>query len=322
MSHLDVRKSEHSKRISSELVGRLPDVAWRTRFAPAPTGFLHLGHIVNAIHVWGLARAYGGEVLLRMEDHDRKRCRTDFETALLDDLDWLGFAPDIGATSEFRQGAHTLRQSDNSARYDSALNALAERNLLYGCACSRRDIETASTSSDAEELRYPGTCAARGVDQQSTTARRIRLTPFEQSFNDLRLGAQFQTPSLQCGDFLLRDRFAQNTYQFSVAVDDFEQKIDVIIRGEDLLASTGRQLQLARILGRTEQPLFFHHTLLRRPDGLKLSKSLGDTGVREMRVCGMSAEQVLGKAAHAAGLIANPDPLSQAQVKNLFLPTA
>ncbi|MEP6778832.1 MAG: glutamate--tRNA ligase family protein [Gemmatimonadaceae bacterium] len=322
MSQFAVHKTEQAKLISSELGGRLPSVAWRTRFAPAPTGLLHLGHIVNAIHVWGIARAYGGEVLLRIEDHDRQRCRTEFETALLDDLNWLGFAPDIGATSEFRQGTHTLRQSDNSARFDSALNELDERNLLYACLCSRRDIELASSSSGSDELLYPGTCSARGVDQQSTTARRIRLTAAEQSFNDLRLGAQSQTPSLQCGDFLLRDRFGQNTYQFSVAVDDFEQKIDVIIRGEDLLASTGRQLQLARILGRHEQPLFFHHTLLRRADGLKLSKTLGDTGVREMRNCGTSAEQVLGKAAHAAGLIEKPVPLSQAQLKNLFTPTA
>ncbi|MEP6762910.1 MAG: glutamate--tRNA ligase family protein [Gemmatimonadaceae bacterium] len=300
----------------------MPRVAWRTRFAPAPTGFLHLGHVVSALHVWGIARAFGGSVLLRIEDHDRQRCRQDFENALLDDLDWLGFAPDLGETSEFRKGAHSFRQSDNAPRFESALQRLACRNLLYPCVCSRREIECATTSPNSEELLYPGTCSTRNVDPSLTTARRVRLSQTIESFNDLRLGPQSQTPSLQCGDFLLRDRLGQNTYQFSVAVDDFEQNINVVIRGEDLLASTGRQLQLARMLGRTDQPLFFHHALLRRADGLKLSKSLGDTGVAEMRESGMSAARVIGKAAHAAGLIDKPVPVSQSQLQDLFSPTS
>src|SRR5512147_3010998 len=93
-----------------DALAALPE-GWRTRFAPAPTGFLHLGHAVNAIHVWGLARAFGGQVILRIEDHDRTRSRAEYERGILDDLDWLGFVPDIGATAAFRTGAHPQRQS-------------------------------------------------------------------------------------------------------------------------------------------------------------------------------------------------------------------
>ena len=117
-------------------------MAWRTRFAPAPTGYLHLGHVVNAIHVWGIARAFGGDVLLRIEDHDRTRCRAEYEDALLDDLDWLGFVPDIGSTDSFRAARHGTphphpqRQSDNENRYAAALAALSARDLTYVCTCT------------------------------------------------------------------------------------------------------------------------------------------------------------------------------------------
>ena len=117
------------------LAERLPPAGWRTRFAPAPTGYLHLGHLVNALHVWGIARAHGGHVVLRVEDHDRTRCRPQYEQALLDDLDWLGLEPDEGHGSGYRvkrglQGGgelHPFRQSDNGARYDAALAGLEAR---------------------------------------------------------------------------------------------------------------------------------------------------------------------------------------------------
>ena len=123
-----IRRAE-SLRLAQALAARAFPPQWRTRFAPAPTGYLHLGHVVNALHVWGVARAHGGQVLLRIEDHDHTRCRPEFERALLDDLDWLGFTPDIGATDEFRAGDTFRRQSNNRVRYTAALNSLATRAL-------------------------------------------------------------------------------------------------------------------------------------------------------------------------------------------------
>jgi glutamyl-Q tRNA(Asp) synthetase len=275
---------------------------WRTRFAPAPTGYLHLGHAVNAIHVWGLARAFGGRVLLRIEDHDRTRSRAEYERAILDDLDWLGFVPDIGDTAAFRAGAFPQRQSDNGPRYEAALQHLEHAGLAYACDCSRRDIAQEVPDVFGEEMRYPGRCRARGVDKALAKARRIVMSPGTERFDDLRLGPQEQDPAAQCGDLLVRDRLGQWTYQFAVVVDDMEQGIDVVIRGEDLLPSTGRQIRLGRLLGRGRPPLFLHHPLIIKPDGSKLSKSAGDTGIGELRAAGWTAEAVLAEASRLAGL--------------------
>ncbi|MEZ5419322.1 MAG: glutamate--tRNA ligase family protein, partial [Vicinamibacterales bacterium] len=214
-----------------------------TRFAPAPTGFLHLGHVVNALHVWGLARARGGRVLLRVEDHDRQRCRPEYEAALLDDLDWLAFRPDIFPTSAFRAGPCDGRQSDREAGYRSAAAALAARGLVYGCACTRRAVEAATGNhAPAAERRYPGTCRHRGLPLSDAVGWRLVLPDDAVTFDDAAHGPTTQTPAAQCGDLLLRDRLGNWTYQFAVAVDDWRQEIDLVVRGDDLFASTGRQV--------------------------------------------------------------------------------
>ncbi|MEO7360514.1 MAG: glutamate--tRNA ligase family protein [Gemmatimonadaceae bacterium] len=291
---------------------------WRTRFAPAPTGYLHLGHVVNALHVWGTARAYDGRVLLRVEDHDQSRSRKECEFAILDDLDWLGLTPDVGTTTEFRNAATLHRQSDKRAHYESVLHELSARNLEYGCTCTRKDIAEITGEVFGEEARYPGRCARALPAHTDAIARRLRVEDRVESFDDIRLGVQSHRPAMQCGDFLLRDRNNNFTYQFCVTIDDWDQHIDLVIRGEDLLQSTGRQLQLARALGRVNPPTFLHHTLLLREDGLKLSKSLGDTGVRELRANGATAPEVLGRAAFAAGLISEFAPIPAQNVPNLF----
>jgi glutamyl-tRNA synthetase/glutamyl-Q tRNA(Asp) synthetase len=291
---------------------------WTTRFAPAPTGWLHLGHVANAAYVWGLARAFGGRVLLRVEDHDRSRCRPEYEAGLLDDLDWLGFVPDEGATDEFRAGAHPQRQSDAGARYERALARLAARGLVYACDCSRKAIAEAAPVAQGEEPRYTNRCRSRGLDLAATPARRIVLDDGVECFDDLRLGPQSQQPALQCGDLLARDRLGYWTYQFAVTVDDLEQGVDVIIRGEDLLESTGRQFQLARLLGRERMPAVLHHPLLRKPSGEKLSKSAGDTGVRDLRAAGMTPAQVIGRSVHLAGLVGPERPVTVDELPTLF----
>jgi glutamyl-tRNA synthetase/glutamyl-Q tRNA(Asp) synthetase len=129
-------------------------------------------------------------------------------------------------------------------------------------------------------------------------------------FDDLRLGRQVQDPVLQCGDLLLRDRLGNWTYQFAVVVDDQRQGVDLVVRGEDLLDSTGRQIRLARMLGRETPPAFLHHPLILKRGGAKLSKADRDTSVRDLRAAGVARAELLGRAAAAVGLLAAPRPLS------------
>lgn len=304
----------------AHLAEALPAAPWRTRFAPAPTGYLHLGHLVNAIHVWGIARAHGGQVVLRIEDHDRTRCRPEYEAALLDDLEWLGLLPDHFPVASFRTDplTHPARQSNQTARYATALVALAAQSLVYACRCTRRDIERVAPHAPGEEPRYPGTCRALAVPATETFARRVQLAPQSFPFTDRRLGPMTQRPADQCGDVLVKDRHDQWTYQFAVTVDDLTHDIDVIIRGEDLLSSTGRQLQLASLLGRTRPLTVLHHTLLVHPDGSKLSKASHDTALRDLRAAGATAPALLGLAAHRAGLTPVARPLPVEALPTLF----
>ncbi len=276
-----------------------------TRFAPAPTGALHLGHVVNAIYVWGLARALGGHVLLRIEDHDRQRARTEFERDLLDDLDWLGLEPDVFPTSCFRAGRCDGRQSDRDAIYRSALAPLIAAGVVYGCDCSRaQQVSPAgsNTGVTSGEQRYPGTCRARGLPLGDGVGWRLRIDAGIERFEDALAGLQTQDPSAQCGDLLLRDRLGNWTYQCAAAIDDTVQRVTLVIRGQDLLRSTGRQIRLARLLGRTEPPLYAHHPLIMKSRSQKLSKSDRDSGIRDLRSAGWSAEAVIARAARLAGM--------------------
>ena len=265
-----------------------------TRFAPAPTGWLHLGHVVNALHVWGTARARGGLVILRIEDHDRTRCREEYVDGILEDLDWLGFVPDSIAP----------RQSSaaRDERYAAALAGLQAAGLAYACDCSRRDIAMDLPGRFGEEVRYAGRCRTRGLAPGATLARRVRMDEGIEAFTDERLGHRADSPADQCGDFLIRDRLGNWTYQFAVTVDDLDQGVDLVIRGEDLHASTARQIRLGRLLGRTTPATFHHHALVANPDGSKLSKSAGDTGVRDLRRSGRSPDEVRTLASGLAGV--------------------
>lgn len=221
---------------------------------------------------------------MRIEDHDGQRSRREYEAAILEDLGWLGL----------RWDGDVVRQSERRGLYESTLDHLRQCGLVYACDCSRRDI--AAVSNAGPELRYPGTCAAKDLAEAPGLALRVRLPRSEERFDDLLQGPQVQVPSEQCGDLLARDRHGFWTYQFAVTVDDMEQEITHVIRGVDLLESTGRQIQLARMLGRPVPPRYMHHPLVMKSPTQKLSKSDGDTGIRDMRASGMSPEQVLGLA--------------------------
>lgn len=269
-----------------------------TRFAPAPTGRLHLGHVLNAEYVWGIARVLGGRVLLRIEDHDRDRSRPEYERGILDDLDWLGFTPEVFPTDAFRAGPCEGRQSDREKVYRAAADILRDRGLVYACECTRREIAAAeplpagSGDGGAAELFYPGQCRNRGLPLVEGLGWRVRMDPGAETFEDGLLGGQAQDPATQCGDVLIRDRRGNWTYQYAVAVDDWRQGIDLVIRGMDLLPSTGRQIRLARLLGRTTPAVFVHHPLIMKSPDQKLSKSDRDTGIRDLRDRGWSPQGI------------------------------
>lgn len=259
--------------------------------------------------MWGLARASGRRIVLRIEDHDRQRSRAAFDAALLQDLAWLGFEADTPP----------LRQSEDGSVYEAAVYRLRPGGLVYACDCSR------TTFSDWARAHghpwrgagCPGGCRERSVAERAGVGLRVVLGDGDETWDDLRLGPQRDAPDRE-GDLLVRDRHGNWTYPLCVVVDDLRQGIDLVIRGQDLLDATARQIRLGRLLGRDEPPVFYHHPLIRKPGGAKLSKSDADTGLRDLRERGLSAATVLGEAAAAVGLLADPRPLDVLNVIDLF----
>lgn len=282
-----------------------------TRFAPAPTGRLHLGHLVNAIYVWGLARRLGGRVLLRIEDHDRQRCRPEYEAALLDDLDRLGFLADEPSTDELRAGPSSYRQSDNGAVYAAALDRLASVSEVYACDCSRatfaawRSDHGASWSGPG----CPGGCLARGLEARAGLTLRVAVRDGDQGWDDRLLGRR-SGPVAPDGDLPVRDRNGNWTYGLCVVVDDLRHGVDLVVRGEDLVDATPAQIRLGRLLGRQTPPAFAHHPLIRRTDGSKLSKADGATSLGELLDAGDTPASLVGAAAAGVGLIGQARPIS------------
>lgn len=286
-----------------------------TRFAPAPTGRLHLGHLANAMFVWGLARAAGGRVLLRIEDHDRQRCRPKLERALLDDLDRLGIAADEPSTDELRGGPSSYRQSDNGSVYAAAVDALRGVADVYACDCSRA---TFAAWREAHGRAFggpggagcPGGCRDRRIDPNRTDiGLRVGMGAGDEAWDDLLLGLR-SAPVAADGDLLVRDRHANWTYALCVVVDDLRHEVDLVVRGEDLVDSTATQIRLGRLLGRHAPPTFAHHPLVLRPDGSKLSKADGATAIGELLDAGASREELFGEAAWRVGLLTSAQPIT------------
>lgn len=278
-----------------------------TRFAPSPTGYLHLGHVLHMLYVWGIARAKGGRVVARIEDHDQSRNRPEYEPAILADMQWLGFVPDMGISATNAPTLSPYRQSNCTQRYDEALRLLSEKGLVYGCECSRREI-LEKQPDGCGELCYPGSCAEKNLPLEGNTVR-FRIPDGDLSFRDLALGDVCQTAREQCGDFSLRDRNGQWTYQFCCVCDDIQQGINLVVRGEDLLSSTGRQIWLFQALEHSA-PNYFHHPLVCDTQGQKLSKRQRSESITLMREAGISANEIMGRAAFAGGLISKHQPLT------------
>jgi glutamyl-tRNA synthetase/glutamyl-Q tRNA(Asp) synthetase len=281
-----------------------------TRFAPAPTGRLHLGHLANAIYVWGLARRFGARVLLRIEDHDRVRSRPEYEWALLEDLDRLGVAADEPSTRELRAGPSKYRQSDIAPAYATAVKwRLAD--AAYACDCSRSTF-AAWTGTHGEPWSGPGCpggCRDRQLEPGPDLGLRVALGDGDEAWADLLAGPR-SGPVAPRGDLLVRDRDGNWTYALCVVVDDIGHGVDLVVRGEDLLESTPAQIRLARMLGRERPPAFAHHALVLRPDGSKLSKADGATALGTLLDSGRTPDDLFGEAAHAVGLADRPNALA------------
>lgn len=235
--------------------------------------------------MWGVARAVDGRVLFRVEDHDRQRCRPEYDAGLLADVEWLGFRADLGP----------VRQSDPDATeaYQAALAGLRADGLVYGCDCTRSTFAARPWSGPG----CPGGCRERVVDGP---VLRVALGGGSEAWPDGLVGPSSGDVAVN-GDLPIRDRHGNWTYGFAVVVDDLRQGVDVVVRGEDLLDAAPAQIRLGGILGRETPPTFLHHPLMRRPDARKLSKASGDTGVRDLRAAGWSAAEVIAAAASAGG---------------------
>jgi glutamyl-tRNA synthetase len=275
-------------------------MSFRGRFAPSPTGRIHLGNARSALLGWLQARAAGGQFLLRIEDLDRARCKPQFVEDLYRDLAWLGLDWD----------ETPLVQSQRDDVYREALEKLARTGRVYPCFCTRAEIARAASAPHGlseEGPRYPGTCAALPPEAWAERARtrvpaqRFRALPGEWCFEDGLHGRCCQDVATLVGDFVVRRNDGVASYQLAVVVDDAASHITDVLRGDDLLTSTPRQLHIYQALGLTP-PRFWHVPLVLGEDGRRLAKREGAFAVAELRERGISVERVLGLLAAWSGL--------------------
>ncbi len=290
-----------------------------TRFAPAPTGFLHLGHLVNGLYTWGIAQASGGRVILRIEDHDRQRSRLAYEADLLEDLEHLGLEPDEPPITAFRAGVTPYRQSDASTVYAEAVDRLRTAGLVYACGCARSTFAAyeAAWGRPWHGIGCPGGCRARALPEDRGLGLRVAIGAGAERWVDLLAGPMADEPAA-AGDPLVRDRLGNWTYALCVVVDDMRHGVDLVVRGRDLLHATAPQIRLARLLGREAPLRFLHHPLVRHASGRKLSKAAADTSLRSMLDAGRTPAQLFGLAARLAGLQSQATPIEPADLGAVF----
>ena len=281
------------------------------RFAPSPSGRIHLGNILCCLLAWLSARQKGGRVILRIEDLDTARCPRRYAEQMLEDLRWLGLTWDEGPETG---GPHEpYYQSERTALYQAALDRLTEMGLVYPCFCTRAELHAASAPHREDgQTVYPGTCRhltpEQAAEREKTRrpALRLRVPSEDWSFSDGHMGPYSENLERDCGDFLLCRSDGLFAYQLAVVVDDAAMGVTEVVRGADLLPSTPRQLYLYRLLG-LEPPAFYHVPLLLAPDGRRLSKRDADAGLDDLRPR-MTAEELLGKLALLAGFHPSGDP--------------
>jgi glutamyl-tRNA synthetase len=273
------------------------DSTYRTRFAPSPTGKMHLGHARTALLAWLRARQRGGQIVMRIEDIDRPRVVPGAAEAICRDHEWLGLDWDEGP----------MYQSAREGAYEGALRTLESAGLVYACTCSRKEIaEIASAPHGEDGPRYPGTCRDGATKPGRPAALRFRFEPPSPGFDDLIQGTVSE--GTVGGDFVLRRADGIWSYQLAVAVDDADAGITEVIRGADLLSSTPRQIALQGALG-LESPRFAHLGLVVDPNGVRLSKRHGAISVESLRDAGRTPEYVVGLLARSLGLTKTAAPV-------------
>ncbi len=275
------------------------------RLAPSPTGAQHVGNARTYLIAWLSARSQGGRVVLRLEDIDSPRIKPGAAEQALDDLRWLGLDWD----------GEPLVQSPRLPIYQAALRRLQEQDLVYPCTCSRTDIERSASAphADHEAPVYPGTCAGRraadaaGLGDQPVAWRfRVGSAP---SFVDRYRGLIRIDLRHVGGDFVVWKSAGTPAYQLAVVVDDAAQGVTEVIRGDDLIPSTPRQLLLYAALG-LPGPAFAHVPLVIGPDGRRLAKRHGDTRLATLREAGVPPEALLGLLAWSCGWLEQPEPVA------------
>ena len=291
------------------------------RFAPSPSGRMHLGNILCYLLAWLSIRQQGGRIVLRVEDLDTARCSARYARQVMDDLLWLGLDWDEGPLTGGPHGPYF--QSERTDCYNAALENLQARGLVYPCFCTRAELHAASAPhrSDGQSI-YPGTCRNQSEKEIAFRARtrspalRLRVPEEEITFTDGHMGVYRENLARDCGDFLLRRSDGLFAYQLAVVVDDAAMEITEVVRGSDLLSSTPRQLLLYRLLELTP-PAFRHIPLLLSPDGRRLSKRDRDLGMDVIRAR-YQPEEVLGKLACLAGFHPNGAPETAAALIKEF----
>jgi len=286
------------------------------RFAPTPSGRMHLGNAMSALLAWLQMRSCGGRIALRLEDLDRARCKPEYTPLLLEDMAWLGLDWDEGPDVGGPDGPY--RQSERLELYEQALQRLEAQNLLYPCYCSRADLRMAANAPHglaSEGPAYPGTCRRLTPEERAlkeasgkTPSLRFRMPDRMLRFRDGVTGPR-EFPPPAGGDFIVKRADGVIAYQLAVVADDIAMGITDVFRGRDLLDSTPRQIALYAALG-SPPPAFAHGPLLIGPDGARLSKRHGAISLAELRARGVGAEEITGFLAWHAGLLDRPEPVT------------
>lgn len=298
----------------------------RGRYAPSPTGALHLGNMRTALLAWLFARKAGAFVL-RVEDLDRPRVRPGATAQMLEDLRWLGLDWDEGSDCGGPFGPYL--QSERQAMYEEYLARLRAADLVYPCYCSRAEVARAASAPQGagdEGPRYPGTCqnlsAAERRERETAGKRpclRFRAPERLIAFADLIAGPVEQDVAQVVGDFIVSRSDGIPAYQFAVVVDDGLMQINQVVRGADLLGSTARQIALFEALG-FAVPVFGHVPLVVDAQGARLAKREQSAGVGALRAAGVAAEQVIGALAASCGLCAPGEAMSATDALDSFAP--
>lgn len=292
----------------------------RGRYAPSPTGQLHLGNLRTALLAWLQTRLAGGTFVLRMEDLDKPRTRPGSAERILDDLRWLGLDWDEGPDCEGPVAPYT--QSSRQPLYAAALEHLCAANHVYPCFCSRKDMARAASAphADDDSLIYPGTCREltpqeqqlqKAQHPQRRPAWRFRVNSTDVEFADILAGRYAQHLPRDVGDFVLQRSDKLYAYQLAVVVDDWLMGISDVVRGADLLSSTPRQIVLFRELGASRLPQYWHVPLLRDAAGNRISKRDGTAAsISTLRAGGATPARVVGQLAQSVNLVPTGSVLS------------